>query len=415
MSDQSAPRTFSRIPLFAKLSKSEWAYLSDNLTVSEHRAGDIIFREGDPGEYFYIIVNGVIEVIKAIDTVDELSVAVRYAGDFVGEMSLINDNLRMATIRAISDVKLLNLSKDDFQMLLQRQPQLTLQILRDVSLRLDQAHITTINHLHKTNHQLRLANEELIQAHTQIIEKEKLEKELFVAYEIQMSILPSRLPILEGVDFGASLVPARTVGGDMFDFIELDEYRVGVVIGDVSDKGVPSAIFMAQAKALLRAEGSRTPSPTEAVSAMNYHLMDMNSEGMFVTVIYGIIDCRTHEFTYVRAGHDAPVLLLPDGTVERIPKGRGQLLGVLDNPVLVEQTIKIPLGGTFLLFTDGATDVRSPSDETFGLDRMVESLSECATLNGQATVDYLLKKLNQHRAGFAQYDDITMVAIHVQA
>lgn len=400
--------------LFANLDSAEKDRLAQTIHIVTLHENQILFYEGDQGQHFYVVVDGTIEIVKKIDTPDEFIVAVRDMGEIVGEMSLLNSGVRTASVRAAEKTRLFKLSHSEFALLLENQPDVVFEIVRVLSNRLNQAHELTIFELRTANNQLKQANAELHEAQTQIIEKEKLERELQVAYEIQMSILPSEFPELEDFDLGAQLVPARTVGGDLFDFIPLNDYQVGVVIGDVSDKGVPAAIFMAQARALLHAEASRAVSPHEVLERVNHLLLKMNAKELFVTVIYGVLDSRTGEFVYSRAGHDLPLLLMPNGEVEIPPKGRGQLLGILPEIFLTEQVIQLEPGMTLLLYTDGGTDVRSPEGITYGFDNLVATFQECHGLDAQETCNYILKQLNRYRLQTAQYDDVTLVAIHAQ-
>ncbi len=402
--------------LFASLDPGEKERLAKTIHLVTLHENEILFNEGDKGQHFYIVVDGTVEIVKKLNTPDEFIVAVRDMGEIVGEMSLLNSGVRTASVRAAEKTRLFKLSHREFSILIEKQPDVVFEIVRVLSNRLNQAHELTIYELRTANDQLRQANAELSEAQTQIIEKEKLERELQVAYEIQMSILPSEFPELEGFDLGAQLVPARTVGGDLFDFIPLNDHQVGVVIGDVSDKGVPAAIFMAQARALLHAEASRavSPSPHEVLERVNQLLLKMNAKELFVTVIYGVLDNRTGEFFYSRAGHDLPLLLLPNGEVEIPPKGRGQLLGILPEIFLTEQVIQLEPGMTLLLYTDGGTDVRSPEGVTFGFENLVETFRDCHGLDAQDTCNHILKMLNRYRQQTAQYDDVTLVAIHAQ-
>jgi serine phosphatase RsbU (regulator of sigma subunit) len=133
-----------------------------------------------------------------------------------------------------------------------------------------------------------------------------------------MSLLPQVMPQLPGCEFGARLAPARVVGGDLFDFIPLGPGKAAVVIGDVTDKGIPAAIFMAQAHALLHAEAGLEISPQEVLRSTNHHLLNMNSRRLFVTVVYGVLDAATGQFSYARAGHEEPLLCDAQGELINI-------------------------------------------------------------------------------------------------
>jgi sigma-B regulation protein RsbU (phosphoserine phosphatase) len=405
--------SIDHIPLFAQLPDDEKRYLMDRLIVLNVEAGTVVFNEGEEGLFLYIVIEGILEIVKGVGTPDEYLIAIRGPGDFVGEMSILNKNFRMATVRTREQTKLLKLPFKEFQILLNRQPSLILEMVRELSTRLDEAHDQTVKDLRLRNIQLMRTNEELQQAQTQIIEKERLERELHVAFDIQMSILPAEYPVLQGIDLGATLVPARSVGGDMYDFVQLDDHRVGVVIGDVSDKGVPAAIFMAQTHALFRAEASRDVSPVKVLQRVNQHLLGMNARGLFVTAIYGVIDARNRTFSFARGGHELPLLLHPDRSVREIEFQSGQLLGLFEDPVIPEQTIEIPSGGTLLLYTDGGTDIINADDQPFGIEQLRETLKQCGGLTAQGTCDHIFKSLRTYRQGEPPFDDVTLVAIRV--
>jgi serine phosphatase RsbU (regulator of sigma subunit) len=402
-----------QVPLFASLPESEVHYLAETLQQHEFPAGTFLMREGDSGDHFYLILGGQLEVVKAVGTAEERSLGVRGPGEFLGEMSLLNrDGLRTASVRALTSVTLLEMTRADFDALLHRQPLLAYEMVRVLSMRLQDAENATIHDLQEKNRELTRAYQELQAAHAQIVEKEKLEHELQMAREIQESILPRTLPLLTGFDFGARILPARYVGGDFFDFIPLDEDTVGIVIGDISDKGVPAAIFMALTRSLLRAEASRAATPRETLESVNRHLLDMNEAGMFVTVLYGVLDRMRGEFAYARAGHDLPMVCRADGEILMLDHGIGQPLGIVPTPKLDEQRLRLPRGGMMLLYTDGATDGRDVQGAFFGLERLQGAVVASLCDSAQVLCDRLLDMILAHQGGSVQDDDITLVAVH---
>lgn len=239
----------------------------------------------------------------------------------------------------------------------------------------------------------------------------KMEAELDIARKIQQSILPAQLPRTTGCDFGALMIPARAVSGDFYQFIELDENRVVVVVGDVSDKGVPAALFMALTYSLINAEARRALSPCEALANVNRYLLNMNEAGMFVTVLYGILDRVTREFWYARAGHDQPIVLDADGQPLEIERKAGQILGILPAPALDEARITLSASSTLLLFTDGATEAMDADGELFGLKRVQAAFQ----LNRHASAQDICMRVWQVIEGFSAHqpphDDVTLVAI----
>ncbi len=239
----------------------------------------------------------------------------------------------------------------------------------------------------------------------------RMEAELDFARKVQRSILPAQLPRLVGCDFGAVMIPARAVSGDFYQFVELDESRVVVVVGDVSDKGVPAALFMALTYSLINAEARRARSPREALIHVNRYLLNMNEAGMFVTVLYGILDRAACEFWYARAGHDQPIVLDAAGQPLEIERGDGQVLGLLPEPNLDEARITLPAGSTLLMFTDGATEAMDAGGQLFGLARLRAALRA----NRQASAQDICAKVWNVIEAYADHqpprDDVTLVAI----
>ncbi len=240
----------ARSALFASLPPDELARLGSTLPLRALQPNTILFHEGDTGEHVYVVADGEVAVLKAYGTPGERLLALRGTGEIVGELSLLNpDGRRTASVITRGPVEVYEIGRADFDRLLQRQPALAYDLVRMLSARLTAAQTATIQDLEAKNRELEQANRELVAAQAQIIEKERLERELQVAHEIQLSILPRTAPSLAGYDFAAHLIPARAVGGDFFDFIPLGDHRLGIAIGDVTDKGVPAAIFMAQTRA----------------------------------------------------------------------------------------------------------------------------------------------------------------------
>ena len=405
-------KLLARAPIFKGLPEDEINKLTQTLKVLDVPPSTVLFKEGDMGDRFYIILQGQIEVIKALDTPEERLVGLRGPGEFVGELSLINrSGLRTASVRSLGPAHLWEMSHTEFDDLLHRQPSMAFELIDVLSDRLTIAHDSTIKDLQKKNLELTKAYEELKAAQAQIIEKERLEKELQVAFEIQTSILPQTLPEMAGYDFGALTVPARAVGGDFYEIISLSANKMGIIIGDVADKGVPSAIFMSQTHALLYAMATRTASPDRVLQRVNNLLLKIGESSLFVTVLYGVLDKRTNLLTYARAGHELPIIVSADGKGEVAPYNQGQLMGVLEKPVLDEQTVSIPPGGMVVLYTDGVIDARHTNGELFGMERLLKEIRQPADGSAQDHCDRLWQRLSAFQSKNAQEDDVTLVVI----
>ncbi len=249
--------------------------------------------------------------------------------------------------------------------------------------------------------------------HEQILTKEKLEGELQVAREIQKSINPSVLPRFKGFDFEARTIPARLMGGDIYDFIDLNRDSLGILIGDVVDKGVSASIFMAITKGLVRALATPELSPKEVLLAVNRHLYEMNTADMFVTMIYGVLK-QDRTFTYAQGGQGFPLLLDKLGNQLQVPTKTGQALGLFPNSEINidEHTITIPIGGTMLLYTDGVTEAENEQHIEFGMARLEKLVLNNPGGSAQRLCKLILKSVDDYRENFSQSDDITLVAIH---
>lgn len=239
----------------------------------------------------------------------------------------------------------------------------------------------------------------------------KLEHELMLASEIQKSMLPRSIPRFQGYEFCARMIPAKSVGGDFFDFIPMGRDSLGIAVGDVSDKGVAAALFMAMVRSLLRAEAHPGESPQEVLRRVNRHLLDMNDKEMFVTILFGFLNRTTHQFQYARAGHEPPIFIDKQGSIKRLPKASGQALGVFDDIKLEEQTVALSKGCTLLLYTDGVPDATNRQDERFGLKRIFRTLSHTPLSPAQMTCDELMDAVSKHQGGLLQYDDMTVVLV----
>jgi sigma-B regulation protein RsbU (phosphoserine phosphatase) len=314
-------------------------------------------------------------------------------------------------VRALAPSKLMEMTRDGFNSLLQRQPAIGFHIAKVLSSRLREADRLTIRDLEQKNRELDRAYRELQAAQIQIIEKEKLDHELALAREIQKSMLPRSIPVMEGFEFGASMIPAKAIGGDFFDFIPLGSDSLGIAVGDVSDKGVPAALFMAMVRSLLRAEAHKNLPPREVVQRVNRHLADLSEGGMFVTLLYGLLRQGTRSFEYARAGHEIPVMCDLQGLLLSVPRGKGQALGISDVAVVDEQSIHLTPGCTLLIYSDGVTDATNTENEFFGIERVRNSLRGLRQVPAQSVCDNLLKLVVNYQGGVPRHDDVTVVVI----
>ncbi len=235
-----------------------------------------------------------------------------------------------------------------------------------------------------------------------------MEQELVVAQLIQQQFLPKSLPDLPGFDVTAFYRPARRVGGDFYDFIELPDGRVMLVVGDVTDKGVPAALVMASTHALLRSAAPRLLSPGDTLAQVNNLLCGDIPARMFVTCMALVLDPPTGKLEYANAGHDVPYLRTAEGVVEL--RATGMPLGLMPDMVYEERSTMLRPGERLLLHSDGLAEAHDPSRNMFGFPRVAELAGRDG--DGQAIIDLCLTELDRFSGpNHEQEDDITLVVL----
>ncbi|MBP6786239.1 MAG: SpoIIE family protein phosphatase [Candidatus Promineofilum sp.] len=261
--------------------------------------------------------------------------------------------------------------------------------------------------------QLRIKINALEEAQEELAGRERLERELELARQVQLSMLPRTFPAAAGLTFAAAYAPARHVGGDFYDAIRLDDDRIAVVIADVADKGMPAALYMAQTRSLILAVARHSQTPAAVLQDVNRLLLEVGEADMFVTVFYGVLDMRLGRLTYTRAGHDHP-FLVRDGRLEPLG-GRGMALGLFAGKVfnLSQETVEVRSGDRLVLYTDGLTDVVGPGDEMLGYQRWVEAVLRRSSLPPVEMCRALFDDLTAYRQGVAQFDDMALMVVGV--
>ncbi|MFU8827004.1 MAG: PP2C family protein-serine/threonine phosphatase [Brevefilum sp.] len=240
---------------------------------------------------------------------------------------------------------------------------------------------------------------------------QRLEREMEIARQTQLSILPGSLPHTDHFRLGAIMIPARAVGGDFYDVIDLGGQHWGVVVGDVSGKGLPAALFMTLTYSLLRAEIVQGHSPGQALRNVNRTLLGLNSASMFVTVLCGILDTKKGCFSYARAGHPHPLIISSGGDVLDDPPGISQAIGLFDDIKVDQQTVNTPPGGIVLLYSDGLSEATNSADHQFGEVSLPHVFRDLIHLEPQAMCEGLWQAVQRHCGESEQQDDFTILAI----
>ncbi len=247
--------------------------------------------------------------------------------------------------------------------------------------------------------------------HDQLI---SIRQDLLTAHEIQQAILPKVFPPFpnrKDFDIYGAMLAAREVGGDFYDFFMIDNDRLGFVIGDVSGKGVPAAIFMAVSRTLIRATGLKGIPASECMCYVNRLLCNESVSCMFVTVFYGILNMTNGELEYVNAGHNPPYLIDNEGSYSPVDMTGGTILGCIEDVDFVSKKMNLKPGDTLFLYTDGVTEAFNIKGEAYGVTRIEQFLKA----NGNSELGNLVKKMLDEVSGFSagvpQSDDITLLAV----
>ena len=232
-----------------------------------------------------------------------------------------------------------------------------------------------------------------------------LQNELDVANNIQQSVLPASFPEDADYQIFGSMKPARNVGGDFFDVQILRDGKIGLVIADVSDKGMPAALFMMSSRMLLKGAGQRFERPGDALEEVNNLLDAENEAAMFVTLFYAIYNTSTSEFHYANGGHNEPIIVHPDGSTTIIPPTGGTALGIIPGIEYGENTIKLESGDTVILYTDGITEAFNAEGELFGLDQLCEIFRDKQPQSAEEASQIVFEAVDKFAGEEPQSDD----------
>ena len=251
---------------------------------------------------------------------------------------------------------------------------------------------------------------EKVMLHEQLIEKQRLETQLEIAREVQLQLLPPRDPTLEGFDISAYNFPTEEVSGDYYDWVRTYDDQIGIVIADVSGKGVPAALLMAFLRASLRAATHIGYAPHISMSKVNYLLWESIERNQFVTAFYGILDAPNRTLAYSNAGHNPPLLMNADGTAHFEERG-GVPLGMFRDSRYYEYFATIEPGQLLVLYTDGVTDAMNQSGEDYGRQRLVEAVRQAQQLSARDLIDSIQQDVMKWTDGRGSHDDVTFFVV----
>ena len=239
-----------------------------------------------------------------------------------------------------------------------------------------------------------------------------LQEEMRMARDIQLNLLPDSSPDIPGFDIKTINQPAKSVGGDYLDFISLSPSRLGFCVGDITGKGMPAAMLMANLQATLRSHAIIFDDCCKCMEGTNELLFRSTEPSKFATLFYGILDYENSTLQYTNGGHDDALLFRQNGSVEKL-ESTGLLLGVVEKSNYEMGTISFETDDILLLYTDGITEAMNPNDEEYGLDRLTELVLENRGQSAEETLNLVLQDVNKHADGASQSDDITMMVLKV--
>ena len=254
----------------------------------------------------------------------------------------------------------------------------------------------------------------LEEKHREQAKRERLENELQTAAQIQTSMLPRTIPAFperKEFDLFASMGPAKEVGGDFYDFFLIDDDHLGLVIADISGKGIPATLFMMVSKAMIKNSAMSGLSPAAALEAVNRQVCANNQEDMFVTVWLGVLEISTGRLTAANAGHEYPALKAPDGAFALYKDPHGLVVGGIDEMVYQEYELRLEPGAKLFVYTDGVPEAANAGSELFGSERMLAALNQSGDAGPEALLQGVRRAVDAFVGDAEQFDDLTMLCL----
>ncbi len=395
---------------FPGVSDSDVVALGNVATPQTYPPDHVLCHEGEIEHVFYILAEGQVAITQKLAANEKRVMAMYNPGNFFGEMALIEQKPRSATITTQTRVVVLEISEDVFQELLSNSPDLAMAMIRRFIANVRSSTRMTIDELRQRNDDLRQALDDLKAAQVELVQKEKLEHEMEIAGEVQRSLLPSRFPALKGYSFAGRNVPARHVGGDLYDVIKIDDDHVGLLMADVSDKSVHAALIMAVTRTLFLAHARRSLSPAEVALAVHNGLLEVSTnDDMFVTVFYGVLHGASGTLCYIRGGQDMPLLFRAAGGPPEQLNADGRFLGMWPDLKVEERTVQLQAGDLLVAFSDGVPDAVDIANEAYGGERLIALIDRQSAASAKVVCSAIFDDVFTFRGAAPAFDDITVL------
>ena len=353
-------------------------------------AGHVLFGPGDYADRMYVIVEGELLLTQRGVEIDRMT-----AGEIVGEMGMIENRPRNGTVTAVTDCTLIPIDRLHFATLIRQHPGFTTRIMTIISARLRRRTESEVN-------------------------RQALFRELTIGRKMQLAMLPQVMPDIPGWQFAAHYQSAWQVGGDFYDFIDLadsekssgsdpSQKQLGLVIADVTGKGVPAALIMAMARTLFRAESGKAQSTASVMEQVNKHILSDSRAPLFLSALYAILDTDTGLLNYASAGHNPPLCLrAATGQIEELP-APGYLLGAFRGVQFTEQETALAPGDILVLYTDGVSEARDDGSRFFGEERLKEATLSAADCTAEEIVETIVSSVSSFTGPIDQADDLTIL------
>ena len=421
---ESSPSVKVLSPLFADLDRATIALIVASFTEEVWPAGHIVIEELTPGDTLYIIIDGQVQISRTFQNGERQVIRKMGPGEFFGEMALLEDKPRSARVSTLTTTTLLAVTRQHFNTLIEQHPAVAINFLKAISAQLRQQYQeqavlledkqTLVEALAAKNAALEQALAKLQAALVTVAEHERVKRDLEIAHEIQRQMLPATFPQAPGLCLHATTVPATWVGGDFYDAIRLEADRVGLLLGDVSGKGIPAALQMARLMGEFRACVSHCADPQSVMQVLNGLLCQRNLRfGSFVTVQYVVLDMRQHHMQFICAGHPPILLRHADGQIEHLGAAPNIPLGVEETFAYRQEEWQLMAGDTLLLYSDGTYERRDRQGAQLGL-RHLECLFAAASGYPEAVIQALQTALDTFSDVKEVGDDTTLLCAQVR-
>jgi sigma-B regulation protein RsbU (phosphoserine phosphatase) len=395
---------------FKDISSAELETLCRVAALCSYPAEHLLCHEGEIEHTFYIVADGSVAITHRLSANEERLITLLQPGGFFGEMALIEHKPRSASARTVAETTVLEISEEVFNDLLRQSPTMALSMIRTITANLRASDRAAIIDLSHKNVELAKAYDELKAAQAELVAKERIERELEIAGEVQRNLLPAEFPAAPGYSFAGRNVPARQVGGDMYDVIKIDADHVGLLMADVSDKSVHAALIMAVTRTLYLAHARRSLSPADVSLAVHAGLMEVSaSDDMFVTAFYGVLHLPSGTLNYVRAGQDKPLLYRAAGGPPERLEAEGRFLGMLEGLVLEERNVMLEAGDLLVAYSDGVPDAIDHNLHDYGLERLLRLLDRNRSQPARDVCQAIFDDVFHFRGAAEAFDDITVL------